>query len=61
MRTVYMKISDDEYELPEAVADTKQELSIMLGRNKSYACQVIKYCKKNGKKSTIVEVEVDDE
>lgn len=58
---LYVKISEDEYELPEAVAETKKELSLMLGRNESYACQVIKYCKKNGKKSTIVEVEVDDE
>ena len=58
---LYVKVSDDDLELPEAVADTKQELSIMLGRNKSYACQVIKYCKKNGKKPTIVEVEVEDE
>lgn len=56
---LYVKVSEDDLELPEAVADTKQKLSIMLGRNKSYACQVIKYCKKNGKKSTIVEV--DDE
>lgn len=58
---LYVKVSDDDLELPEAVADTKEQLSLMLGRNKSYACQVIKYCKKNGKKSTIVEVEVDDE
>lgn len=58
---LYVKVSEDEYELPEAVAETKKELSLMLGRNESYACQVIKYSKKNKTKPTIIEVEVDDE
>ena len=56
---LYVKVSEDDLELPEAVAETMVELSRMLRKDDSYACQTIKYAKKNGTKPKIIEVEID--
>lgn len=44
---VWMKVTDDEYELPLAIADSSVELSLMLGLNPSSVgsayCRSLKY------------------
>lgn len=59
--TLYVKVSNDEYELPEAVAESRAELSRMLGYGKNYATNAIKRAQKNGRKPKVVAVEVDEE
>ena len=58
---LYVKVSEDEYELPEAVAESRTELSRMLGYSKNYATNAINRAKKNGRKPKVVAVEVDDD
>lgn len=61
---LWMKVSEDEYELPLAVADSAEELSAMTGRTAgSIQAMVSKY--KHGKKYCgywrTVEIEEDDD
>lgn len=58
--TLYMKVSNDEYELPEAVAGSANELARMLGvtENAIY-CGICRG--KSGSKSSFVRVIIDDE
>ena len=58
---LYVKVSEDDLELPEAVAESRAELSRMLGYTKNYAYNCIERAKKNGKKPKVVEVETEDE
>lgn len=58
---LYVKISDDEYELPEAVAESRAELARMLGYGKNYAYTCMERAKKNGTKPNVVEVEIEEE
>ena len=60
--TLYMKVTRDEYELPVAVADTKNELARMLGIERGKVRSAFAKVKKYGyKHSTYVVVEVDDD
>lgn len=40
--TLYMAVTNDEYELPVAVAETLGELSEMMGVSKSSICNSVK-------------------
>lgn len=55
--TLYMRVTNDEYELPVAVADTAKELAIMTGTNLNVVYSSISKGRKTYKK---VEVEDDD-
>lgn len=60
--TLYMKVSQDEFELPLAVAVTVKELSEMTGKNYKDLNSIfsrIRNGKKNSKIYKIVEVEED--
>ena len=60
--TLYMKVTMDEYELPVAVADTKNELARMLGMERGKVRSAFANVKKYGyKHSTYVVVEVEDD
>lgn len=56
--TIYMKVTHDKYELPVAVADSKSELARMVGVRPSSISHGLN---QGWKKSSYVEVEVDDE
>ena len=56
MRKIYMKLSKDKYELPEAVADSAAELARMVGTTENVVYSSIS----RGLK-TYVRVEVEDD
>lgn len=58
---IYMKVSDDEYELPIAVADTVPKLAKLLGV-KSNTIYATMHRHKNGevKRSSFVRVKLDE-
>lgn len=58
---LYVKVSEDDLELPEAVAESRAELARMLGYGKNYAYTCIERAKRNGTKPKVVEVEIEDE
>ena len=55
--TLYLKVTKDKYELPVAVAATKQELARMVGRDESGIYRAFR----EGRESCYVEVEVEDD
>lgn len=57
---LYMKVTDDEYELPLAVAETKAELSRMLGQKKNGVTNAMSYARKHGYKTSYIEVEIEE-
>lgn len=62
--TLYMKISNDKYELPLAVADSPSELAAMLGLQKSSMWSIFSKLRKGVsryKSYLIVEVDDDDD
>lgn len=58
---LYVKVSEDDLELPEAVAESGAELARMLGYGKNYAYTCMDRAKKNGTKPKVVEVEIEEE
>lgn len=58
---LYVKVSEDDLELPEAVAESRAELARMLGYGKNYVYTCMKRAKKNGTKPKVVEVEIEDD
>ena len=58
---LYVKVSEDDLELPEAVAESPIELSRMLGYGRNYAYNCMARAKNNGTKPKVVEVEIEDE
>ena len=52
---IYMKVSNDKYELPEAIADSPKELGEILGRSRRSINAAISH-----KEKTVVRVEVED-
>ena len=56
--TIFMRVTDDEYELPVAVADNQSELARMVGVDPSSVWHALHH---GWKKSTYVAVEVDDD
>lgn len=55
---IYMKVSDDEYQLPEAVADTIIELAKLCGTRPNCISSSMCHAKKRGSKSIYVRVKV---
>lgn len=58
---LYMAVTQDEYELPLAVADSLRELARLQRTSSSYICKIISG--KRGKKSKVkyIKVEVEDD
>jgi ribosomal protein L7Ae-like RNA K-turn-binding protein len=61
-RKIYMEVTQDEYELPIRIADSRSQLARMCGVSKAAVSVAISHWK-NGdvKRSRFVMVEVDDE
>lgn len=49
---MWVKVTKDEYELPEAVADTAAELAKMLGVSKNAICSSVYHFRKGNIKKT---------
>lgn len=58
---LWMKISNDEFELPEAVADTSIELAKMCGINKNGVLVAISNAKRRKCKCQYLKIEIDEE
>ena len=58
---LWMKISNDEYELPEAVADTSTELAKMCGINRNGVNVAISNAKRRNSKCQYIKIEVEEE
>ena len=56
--TIFMRVTDDEFELPVAVADSKSELARLVGVDPSSVWHALHH---GWKKSSYVAVEVDDD
>ena len=59
--TLYMKVSRDKYELPEAVAGTREELAKLLGIKTNTVDHYFYLQKKYGMNCGYVKVVIDDE
>ena len=59
---LYMRVTRDKYELPEAVADSVKELADMLGVKDSMIHSILSKCKAGRISHSVYKVvEVDDE
>ena len=58
---LYMKVSRDKYQLPEAVCETVVELAQRCGVKPQTISGAMNHAKKKGGTSYYVRVEVDDE
>lgn len=61
MTVVYMKVSKDEYELPEAIADSPMHLAKMLGVKPQSIYDSMRHVKTRGSWSPYKKVEFDEE
>lgn len=57
---LYMRVTDDQYELPIAVADTHGELARMCGVSRNTVASALSHARRNGQNSVYKEVEVED-
>lgn len=55
-----MRVTDDEYELPVAIADTHRELAEMCGVHRNTIASALCKARRNGGNSVYKEVEVED-
>ena len=62
MRNLWLEVSDDEYELPVAVADSAEQLSRMTGRHPHAVLDMVSKHKRGlVKKCRFVKVRIDDD
>ena len=59
--TLFLMVTDDEYELPLAVADTAAELARITGKRENTIYASISHAKKGNRKSIYHRVEILDE
>lgn len=58
---LYLRVTDDKYELPIAVADTQAELARMLGLSKNNVQKMFMYARRDGGRGRMYKVvDVDD-
>ena len=58
--TIYMKVTNDEYELPIALADSVSILARKLEINPCVIHRAMKQAEEKGYKSSYIKVEIDD-
>ena len=58
---VYMKVSRDKYELPEAVADSVREMAMLQGTTTNAIHRAFSRERVYGMKCRYVKVEIDDD
>ena len=56
---LYMMVTKDRYELPLCVADSLDELAVMVDSTKNSIASAISHAKQKGRKCKYVKVEVD--
>lgn len=61
MKRLYMKVTNDEYELPVAVADSSKELAEMVGTTRNAILSAISHGKTDKYKRVYIKVEFEDE
>lgn len=61
MTVLYIKVSDDEYRLPEKIATSPAELAEWCGVKATTIKSAISHAKKSGQLSKYVRVEVEDD
>ena len=61
LKTVYMKVTMDEFELPVAIADSAVELAKMVGVKPNTVLKSIYYSKKHGWKSRYKRIEITED
>lgn len=59
--TIWLKVSNDQYELPEIVADSANELAKKLGITKNCIFSAISHANKKGYKCIYRKVVIDEE
>lgn len=57
---LYLQISDDEYELPIAVAGSITELAVKTGVSQAKISSALYHAEKEGCKTVYVRIEVDE-
>ena len=60
-KVMYMKVTNDKYELPEVIADTVTELARMIGVKRNVISSAISHARKKGFKSCYVKVVIESE
>jgi DNA-binding CsgD family transcriptional regulator len=58
---IWMKVTNDEYELPIAIADSRSKLARKLGIKPNTIATAIHRAKKDGSRQQFVEVVIDDD
>ena len=62
MMTLYLRVTNDEYELPMAVADSPSELALMLGLKRQTLWSIFSRVRKGEYRYKIYQiVEIDEE
>lgn len=62
MMTLYLRVTNDEYELPMAVADSPSELAVMLGLKRQTLWSIFSRVRKGEYRYKIYQiVEIDEE
>ena len=60
-KTLWLRVSQDKYELPEAVADNPAELARICGTTANSIMSMISHYKAWGYKCKYIKVEVEDD
>lgn len=58
---IYMKVTNDKYELPLAIADSVKELAGIVGKKPNRISSSMSHAKARGYKSPYRRVEIEDE
>lgn len=61
LKTVYMKVTMDEFELPVAVADSVAELAKMVGVKPNAIYHALSYQEKHGRKRCYKRIEITED
>ena len=59
-KAIWMKVTNDKYELPLVIADSSRELAKKLGLSKDSVSSAISKAKRRGTKSQYVKVELEE-
>ena len=59
--TIWLKVTNDQYELPEIVADSAEQLAQKLGITKNHIFSAMSHARKKGYKCSYRKVVIEDE
>lgn len=61
MKTLWIKVTKDQYEFPLAVADTIEELAQICGSTKNNIASLMSHAKADGRWCQYQKIEIDEE